>query len=88
MTNQGPTVVFDDAHIIGRWVLRGRDESCLLIGRRIAWPEECKVWANAIRSDAAAQAESGGIKVSQEHRFFIHCYDAQGVRFGLELAGV
>jgi len=88
MTNQGPTAVFDDAHIIGRWALRGRDESCLVIGRRIAWSEELKVWANAARSDATGQAESAGIKVSQEHRFYIHRHDAQGVRFGLELAAV
>jgi hypothetical protein len=88
MTNQGPTVEFDDTHIIGRWVLCGRDESCLLIARRIPWPEEVQVWANAARSAAAAQLVSAGFKVSHEDRYYIHGYNAQGVRFGLELAAV
>jgi len=88
MTTQGAPVEFDDTHVIGRWVLCGRDESCLLIARRIPWPEELQVWANSARSAAAAQVESAGIKVSHEHRYYIHGHNAQGVRFGLELAAV
>ncbi len=86
MANQGLTTEFDDAHIIGRWILSGRDESCLLISRRIPWPEDNQVWANAARSAAAAQAETAGFKVSQYHRYYLHGHCAQGVRFGLELA--
>jgi hypothetical protein len=86
MSNKGPTIVFDDAHIIGRWHLEGRDESCLVVARRIAWTSEQQAGANAARQQAVAQAEAAGIPQKAEQRYYFHGYDTQGVRFGLELA--
>lgn len=86
MPNEGPTVEIDDAHVIGRWRLEGRDESCLIVARRILWTTELQGWADAARFQAAAHAKSAGIPKSAEHRYFFHCRDVQGVRFGIELA--
>jgi hypothetical protein len=46
MSNEGPTVDFDVAHIVGRWRLAGRNESCLVVARRIPWTSEQRTWAN------------------------------------------
>ena len=86
MSNQGPTVAFDDAHIVGRWRLGGLNASCLVAARRIPWTSQQQAWANSVRVQAIAQAEAAGIPTTSDHRYFFHGYDAQGVRFGLELA--
>lgn len=86
MSNDGPSVAFDDAHIVGRWRLGSRDESCLVVARRIAWTEEQQAWANASREQAVAQAEAAGVRKSRDHRYYFHGSDVAGVRFGLELA--
>ena len=86
MSNEGPTVEIDDAHVIGRWRLEGRNESCLVVARRIPWTAELQSWADAARHQAVAQAEADGVPKSREHRYYFHGCDAQGVRFGLELA--
>ncbi len=86
MDSAGPTVNFDDAHIVGRWLLEGRSESCLVVTRRVPWNSEQQNWAESARKHAVAQAETAGIPKRKEHRYYFHGHDAQGVRFGLELA--
>jgi hypothetical protein len=86
MSNGGPTVSFDDAHVVGRWRLAGRNESCLVVARRIPWTSQQRTWANLAREQAIAQAEAAGIQKTKEHRYYFHGHDAQGVRFGVELA--
>ena len=85
MSNEGPTVSFDDAHVVGRWHLGKRNESCLVLARRIPWTSEQQTWANSAREQAVAQAEADGIPKKKEHRYYFHGHNAQGVRFGLEL---
>jgi hypothetical protein len=86
MSNEGPTVDFDVAHIVGRWRLAGRNESCLVVARRIPWTSERRTWANFAREQAITQAEAAGIPNNKEHRYYFHGHDTQAVRFGLELA--
>ena len=86
MCNEGPTVNFDNAHVVGRWCLGGRNESCLVVARRIPWTAEQQTWANSAREQAVAKAEAAGIQRLKEHRYYFHGHDAHGVRFGLELA--
>ena len=86
MSDDGPTINFDDAHVVGRWRLAGRPESCLVVARRIPWTAEQQTWANSARNLAVAEAEAAGIQKLKEHRYYFHGHDAQGVRFGLELA--
>ena len=86
MRNDGPTVSFDDTHVVGRWQLHGRDESCLVLARRIAWTSEQQAWADVARAQVISQSTAAGVPTRAEHRFFLHGHDAQGVRFGLELA--
>lgn len=88
ISNDGPNLAFDNAHIVGRWRLYGLNESCLVIARRIPWSTEQEAWASMIRMQAVAQAEANGIPCSREHRYYFHGYDLQGVRFGLELAAI
>jgi hypothetical protein len=87
MSNEVSTIVIDDVHIVGRWHLDGRAESCLVVARRIPWTSEPQAWANAARQQALAQAGAGGFLNKKELRYYFHGYDLQGVRFGLELAG-
>ena len=86
MANAPPTVAFEDAHVVGRWPLHGRDKSCLVLARRISWTSEQQSWVEDARVRVAAQATEAGIPKSQEHRYFLHGHDLQGVRFGIELA--
>lgn len=86
MSNEGPTVNFDDVHVVGRWRLEGRNESCLVVARRIPWTSDLQSWANFARKQAGTQAEAAGILKKKEDRYYFHNHDAQGVRFGLELA--
>jgi hypothetical protein len=87
MSNEVPTVVIDDVHVVGRWRLKGRAESCLVVARRIPWTSEQQAWANAARNQALAQAGADWTPSKKEYRYYFHGYDPQGVRFGLELAG-
>ena len=41
-SNEGPTLNIDDAHVIGRWRLEGRNESCLVVARRDSAIEQCQ----------------------------------------------
>ena len=84
--NDGPTVTIDDAHVVGRWRLEKHDESCLVVARRVPWTSELQSWADSARTQVAAQSAAAGVPKSQEHRYFSHGHDAQGVRFGIELA--
>jgi hypothetical protein len=87
MSNEGPTVNFDDdVYIVGRWRLCGRDESCLLVARRIPWTSDLREWAEVVRKQVAAQAAAAGIEKDPNHRYYLHGHNAEGVRFGLELA--
>lgn len=86
VSDEGPQLDFDDTHLIGRWRLGGRAESCLVIARRIAWTDDLKAWANEARTQAITAATVAGIAPNTDHRYYIHGHDAQGVRFGLELA--
>lgn len=86
LANEGPTVEMDDAHLVGRWRLEGSNESCLTLARRIPWTAGLREWADAARSQAVAQAKAAAIPESKDHRYYFHGHDAQGVRFGLELA--
>ena len=82
----GPDPVFDDAHIVAKLELKGRAESCLVLARRIPWSTEQQIWASTLRKAAFDQAAAAGIPTRSDHRYFFHGHDAQGVRFGLELA--
>lgn len=84
--NDGPTTNFDDAYPVGRWRLEGRNESCLVLARRVPWTPEQQTWAEAARHQAIAKADAAGIPQKQDHRYYFHGHDVQGVRFGLELA--
>ncbi len=86
MANEAPTVAFDDAHLVGRWPLHGRDESCLVLARRIPWTSEQQSWAEEARVRVVAEANAAGVPKSKEHRYFLHGHDLEGVRFGVELA--
>jgi hypothetical protein len=86
MVNDGLTTNFDDAHPVGRWPLEGRNESCLVLARRVPWTAEQQTWAEAARYQAIAKADAAGIPQKQDHRYYFHGHDGQGVRFGLELA--
>lgn len=87
MSNEGQNINIDDAHVVGRWCLEGRAESCLVMARRIPWTSKLRDWANAARQQALAQVEAAGLPNKKELRYYFHGYDSQGVRFGLELAG-
>ena len=82
----GPTLVFDDAHVIARFDLAAREESCLIVARRIPWLEDMIALAEQARSEALAMARSGGVDINEHHRLYNHGNDADGVRFGLEPA--
>jgi len=86
MANEAPTVAVEDAHLVGRWPMQGRDESCLVLARRIPWTAEQQSWAEEARMQVVAQATAAGVPKSKEHRYFLHGHDPQGVRFGIELA--
>lgn len=86
MANDGPTLMFDDIHIVGTWRLAGRDERCVVVARRIPWGEDVQAWAAEYRAQVAAQTAAAGIERTPEHRYYLHGHDPQGVRFGLELA--
>jgi hypothetical protein len=86
MANEALTVAFEDAHLVGRWPMLGRDESCLVLARRIPWTSEQQAWAEEARVRVVAQATAAGVPKSKEHRYFLHGHDLQGVRFGVELA--
>lgn len=58
MLNDGPTTNFDDAHLVGRGRLEGRNESCLVLARRVPWTPEQQSWAEAARNQAIAKAEA------------------------------
>jgi len=84
--NVGSAMNFDDAHLVARLRLQGRDESCLILARRVPWgPEQC-AWADAARIRSAAVSMLNHVRLLPEHRYFVHGHDQQGVRFGLELA--
>ena len=80
------TVALEDAHLVGRWPMLGRDESCLVLARRIPWTPEQQAWIEEARVRVVAQATAAGVPKSEEHRYFLHGHDLQGVRFGGELA--
>ena len=82
----GPTLVFDDAYVIARFDLAAREESCLIVARRIPWPEGMIALAERARAEALAQARASKLEVNEHHRLYIHGKDVDGVRFGLELA--
>jgi hypothetical protein len=86
MSDDGPKVLFDDAHVVGRWRLATRPESCLVVARCIPWTKDLQRWANDARNRAASDATAAGVLPEQNHRYYFHGHDAQGVRFGLELA--
>lgn len=86
MSDEGPTVEFENVHVVGRWRLVGRSESCFVVARRIPWTNELEGWADEARVQAMAQAKAAGVFPEPHHRYYFHGYDAQGVRFGLELA--
>jgi hypothetical protein len=76
MSDEGPTAVFDEAHVIGRWRLAARPESSSVVARRIPWATDLRGWADRSRSEAAAQAKTGGISPRQDHRYYFHGHDA------------
>jgi len=86
MSDDGPSINFENAHLVGRWRLEGRKESCLVMARRIPWTAEYRNLANSAREKTVAMAEASGIRTVEKHRYYCHGHDAQGVRFGLELA--
>jgi hypothetical protein len=85
VANEGTEIVIDDAHIVGRWPLAGRDESCLLAVRRIPWTEERQARAIARKEEFAAQMKAAGVTESDDYAYLIHGHNAEGVRFALEL---
>jgi hypothetical protein len=75
LSNEGPTVEIDGAHFVGRWRLEGRNESCLIVARRIPWTADLREWADAARHQAVAQAEAAAIPKNKEHRYYFHGHD-------------
>lgn len=86
VSDVGPELAFDEAHIVARFRLASAERSCLVVARRIAWVAQMQALARASRYQAEAHAQEARIALNAEHRFFIHGNDEHGVRFGLELA--
>jgi hypothetical protein len=87
MSNTGPVVAFDAAHVVGRWSLVDREESYLVVARRIPWYTEQQAWIKVNRERALASLGQGD-PLKPEHRYYLHGHDADGTRFGVELAAI
>jgi hypothetical protein len=84
----GPELVFDDATALARMRLGGSDESVLAVARRIPWGEGPMTHSETLREAALAQASAAANSTwTGQERFVFHGHDADGVRFGVELAG-
>lgn len=84
--NEGVEISFDNALLAGRWRLAGREESYLVVARRIPWTSDDQLWASSARERAVSQAEAAGVRQAEDHRYIFTGYYSDGLRFGLELA--
>jgi hypothetical protein len=86
VSDNGPPLLLEPGHPIGKWRLSGLAESCLLHAQRIPWSFAQQERANATRKRLAAIARAGGVERSPDHAYFVHGQTDLGIRFGIELA--